>query len=121
MTEFPDVIEKRRLTSIAAPMQYEGQLRDGRRYYFRYRWGIASLGIGASTVEAIADPDTVSVKIGDELDGYLDADQFEEVAAHLLAHRTGHDPGASEPDGCTSQAGQSAGGESAGAPIGEEA
>jgi hypothetical protein len=121
MTAFPDVIEKRELTSIAAPMQYEGQLRDGRRYYFRYRWGIASLGIGASRAEAIADPNTVSVQIGDELDGYLNADQFEEVASRLLAQRADRDSEASESGGRTSQVRPSARDESASAAAGEEA
>lgn len=42
-------------TSSRCPDQYEGRLHDGRWFYFRYRWGLAYVGIGATLGDAIGD------------------------------------------------------------------
>lgn len=85
MAEFADIREKRNLTCPAAPTQYEGQLEDGRYYFFHYRYGRASLGLGTSVQEAIHDPHKVRRTYGDSLDGHMTEARFEEIAAELLS------------------------------------
>lgn len=74
------------LTCGACPVQYEGQLLDGRHFYFRYRWGRATLGIGATPDAAAEDPDEVGLTVGDNLRGVFDSDEERDaVFARLLA------------------------------------
>jgi hypothetical protein len=42
-------------TCHGCPEQWEGQLNDGRRFYFRYRHGSAGLGIGLDPAAAAED------------------------------------------------------------------
>lgn len=54
------------MTLPRAPEEYEGQLTDGRWFYFRYRWGHASLGIGRDVDEAVDRSDDFTVCEGGE-------------------------------------------------------
>lgn len=62
------------LTCSACPEQYEGQLRDGRFFYFRYRWGRVRLGVGGTSSDAIRGTDGVQLEaVGDALQGIFDS------------------------------------------------
>ena len=54
----------KRLTVIteACPWQAEGELTDGRIFYMRHRFCMASLGAGASLEEAVADSFTNTIE-----------------------------------------------------------
>jgi hypothetical protein len=76
-------------TCFACPEQYEGQLVDGRRFYFRYRNGWASLAVGGDDVSGRQD---VGMAVGDGLQGIFDSpEQRDQVFAELLerANATG--------------------------------
>lgn len=60
------------MTCVACPAQWEGTLEDGRCVYVRYRGGWLSVGIGATSYEAIDDDDTFGTQIGDHYDGTID-------------------------------------------------
>jgi hypothetical protein len=62
-------------TCGACPDQWEGTLIDGRHFYFRYRSGRASLGIGADPDAAAEDPETARLGHGDAAQGYFDSDE----------------------------------------------
>lgn len=68
---------------MACPTQYEGSMRDGRRWYFRYRHGVAQLGIGATDDEAVEDSWGNGIRLGDDLDGCLDEDEFQDAFVSL--------------------------------------
>lgn len=70
-------------TCIACPTQYEGRLRDGRTFYFRYRSGIARLGFGQSPDAAVDDSWNRSLVHGDNLDGDVTEDEFKELFTKL--------------------------------------
>lgn len=85
------------MTCWACPEQWEGKLRTGWAYYFRYRSGWASLAIGpnARAVGGVirqgdpaAGPDVhvAGARVGDRLSGSFDTDERRsEVFAELLA------------------------------------
>ena len=51
--QHPAVAECRQTCEVA-PEQYEGRLTDGRHFYFRFRFGRAQLGLGATVEAAVA-------------------------------------------------------------------
>ncbi len=63
------------LTCESCPTQWEGQLRDGRYFYFRYRFGHATLAVGATAGE-VAGRRSVVMPIGDNLAGTMDQDEY---------------------------------------------
>lgn len=65
------LIASYRMTCSACPEQYQGTLVDGRVFYYRYRCGIASLGIGADLDAAVRDgwAPGHQIRVGDHLDG----------------------------------------------------
>ena len=72
-------------TCSACPVQYEGQLVDGRYFYFRYRFGRATLGLGETPDDAVDDPNETSLAVGDSLRGvYAGDEERDEVFARLL-------------------------------------
>lgn len=86
---FPDVRTSRVRTTPACPTQYEGKMPDGRVYYFRYRSGVARLGLGRTNEEAVADAmGRRGIVLGDGLDGVCSEDEFEAAAGELLALRS---------------------------------
>lgn len=79
------------------PVQYEGQLVDGRHFYFRYRGGWAALGFGATADDAVRDTmgdgSGASVSHGDALQGFFEDDADRDaVFAELLARKLAQDP-----------------------------
>jgi hypothetical protein len=69
----------------ACPEQYEGLLRDGQSFYFRYRYGSASLGVGDTRDYAISDPKHVQINHGDNMQGIFgDFRTRNQVFAELL-------------------------------------
>lgn len=78
------------------PTQVEGTLREGRRFYFRYRHGRARLGLGNDIDAAVDDCATHSIQYGDELAGSLTDDEFKELFIDMALPRlisegaTGH-------------------------------
>lgn len=68
----PSVVRQTQ-TCIACPEQWEGEFADGRRFYFRYRWGTAALKTW------VYDPDepektNASIGYGDGYKGIFDND-----------------------------------------------
>lgn len=76
MTKYEDLVATDKQTCGACPTQWEGRLKDGRDFYFRYRWGVAYLGVSGtgSPVFAERTPDGVSAAqvVGDGYDGSMD-------------------------------------------------
>jgi hypothetical protein len=75
---------------VESHQTWEGQLLDGRVFYFRYRWGFASLGVGSTLDDAVSD-NRVGRQFGDRLDGWLDEDEFEVIFKELLDLRQAQD------------------------------
>jgi len=73
--EYHKIVKDDALTCESCPTQWEGQLHDGRYFYFRYRFGWASLAIGATAGKVTGRSD-VSEEIGDDLDGSMDIDEY---------------------------------------------
>jgi hypothetical protein len=77
-------------TCLGCPEQYEGQLRDGRYFYYRFRWGTATLGLGATIDEAVADPFEAGAYLGDDLRGFFNDDwERDNTFGDLLEDRIG--------------------------------
>ncbi|MFC4911589.1 hypothetical protein [Actinomadura gamaensis] len=89
---FTALVATYRKTCNAFPAQYEGELRDGRIWYFRYRHGEAELGIGPDLDAAIDDsmnPDH-SVRYGLESGGEIDSEaEFRALFVRLVERRPG--------------------------------
>lgn len=78
----------------ACPTQYTGVLRqpvgDKTAFYFRFRHGLASLGVGTDTETAVADPAAVWFRIqpeGSYGDGTMSKDEFIPVFVGMLQLR----------------------------------
>lgn len=86
-----------RRTCTACPTQYQGQMADGRWFYFRYRGGIADLGLGDTFDQAAEETfprgQVPAISLGDRWDGYLSEEEFREVFMRLLALRGDRDAG----------------------------
>jgi hypothetical protein len=66
----------------ACPVQAEGTYKD-LPFYFRYRWGEASLGLGGE--DHILNPEYESSMVyGDGLDGSLTLGEFHELFTKML-------------------------------------
>jgi hypothetical protein len=61
-------------TCIASPAQWEGTLSDGTFFYVRYRYGVLSVGFGA-TPQAAIDDHRFDWELGNGLDGWMEWDQ----------------------------------------------
>ena len=82
MTEtFTDLVATYEQTCFACPTQYQGQLRDGTWFYFRYRYGTASLSFDGGH--------SVSLGRGDEFAGVMSEAEFQTTFVELyeLWHR----------------------------------
>ena len=75
-------------TCIASPAQWEGVLSDGTFFYVRYRYGVLSVGFGA-TPQAAVDDHRFEWELGDGLDGWMEWDQASDYfdRAVLSAYR----------------------------------
>jgi hypothetical protein len=88
MNAFDALVATYRETCIACPTQYEGTLKDGRVFYFRYRHGRATLGLGADEHAAVCDPSTVGIRFEeDHLSGYVTEDEFKDLFVRLMECR----------------------------------
>ena len=87
---FDRLVADYRLTCPSVPTQYEGTLRDGRVFYFRYRHGRADLGFGQTADDAVMetlDPATPCLLIGEGYDGWLSEDEFKQAFMELVEKR----------------------------------
>ena len=72
-------------TCSSCPSQWEGETRDGRYLYVRYRWGTLSIGIGTSKAESIdCSGNLFEKQLGDYLDGSLELEQLREATQGLI-------------------------------------
>jgi len=79
------LVEHVEQTCAEAPEQYEGKLIDGSVFYFRYRWGLASVGIGPDIAAAVDDSSNHEYPIGAMFDGcWRDEQQRDSVFCFLL-------------------------------------
>lgn len=53
-------------TCHACPEQYDGTLHDGRHFYFRYRYGVASLGLDKDPDRAVENSWLNELEVGDD-------------------------------------------------------
>lgn len=85
------LVESDRMTCPACPTQYDGILRDGRCFYFRYRSGRAELGVGRSVADAVADSERAPSLVldPDSLDGELSRREYQEAFVKLWDLRHG--------------------------------
>lgn len=86
---FDDLVTSYTLTCEACPTQYEGDLADGRRFYFRYRFARAMLGIGATDHDAVKETLTGPfVHYGDPpYQGEIDEAEFKDLFMRLMRER----------------------------------
>jgi len=78
-SKFDDLVFDR--AGGACPVQATGTYK-GEPFYFRYRWGYASLGLGN---EPIINPDIeYELQYGDGMDGFLSLGEFHDIFTKLL-------------------------------------
>ena len=83
--DFQDIVVYYRCTCEGCPTQYEGTLKDGRSFYFRYRFNFAYLGIGPSARDAVKDQVYApGIPYGDyDLQGIITEDEFKTLFMQL--------------------------------------
>lgn len=85
--EYRALVQDDKKTCSACPTQWEGTLKDGRSFYFRYRWGKAYLGVADTIDNAVWVGDKGGVKafsyLGHALDGVLDDDEYRRMFVEL--------------------------------------
>ncbi len=75
-------------TSARFPCQYEGHLKDGRWFYYRYRHGTVWLGLGQTLDEAVDDSElTYKVMPGEETTEFRDDNERDVTFNELLQRR----------------------------------
>lgn len=80
----PDVARST-LTNQSCPVQYSGRLVDGRHFYFRYRFGRASLAAGSSKTATDGHHD-VTIAHGAAFQGhFINERERDLVFAQLMA------------------------------------
>lgn len=83
------IVEEIIQTCSACPSQWEGNLKDGRMFYARYRWGRLTIELSkAPTTDVFKamceDADLIYNKnLGDEYDGVLDTNELKGIMKHL--------------------------------------
>lgn len=84
----------------ATPVEWSGRLRNGRAFYFRYRWGSAQLGLGDSLDEAIDNSRPgagVVEQVGGEFHGYLDDVEYRALFVRLIQRHADPDTAKATP------------------------
>ena len=71
MVEIVDITQ----TCEACPSQWEGTTVDGKEIYVRYRWGTLRIDLDGEPI--------FQQEIGDNLDGYLDWEEVEDILLEL--------------------------------------
>lgn len=91
LERYNQIVENDTQTCFACPTQYEGTLRDGRYFYFRYRYGWANLGVASESVDAAVEAAfrgsngwSAGKGIGDTLDGVLGWEEYRKVFVELF-------------------------------------
>lgn len=79
LAAFDALVADYEMTCEALPTQYEGRLRDGRIFYFRYRDWTAALGIGATLEEACEYDGRASIGY----EGSMDEPEFKDAFVML--------------------------------------
>ena len=80
-------------TCESVPDQYQGRLRDGRWFYFRFRFGAAGLGVGATLDDAVLRSfDNMVPMEGDRYRGCFDDDQERDETFALLLDNLSQGP-----------------------------
>lgn len=69
----PGAVETAVMLTHGAPVQAQGQLADGRHWYFRGRGCVANLGLGGTAPEAVEDSMTDQLERGIVYPGRYDA------------------------------------------------
>jgi len=65
----------------ACPVQAQGMYKN-QPFYFRYRWGEASLGLGG---DPVLNPEfESSMQYGESMDGFLSLGEFKDIFTRLL-------------------------------------
>jgi hypothetical protein len=74
-------VKEYKCTCSACPTQYEGTLDDGTPFYFRFRWGHATLRLNpwSDNEELI-----YSEQISDGLDGFMEEDKVLELINNAI-------------------------------------
>jgi hypothetical protein len=85
MSTYQQLVAHDHIACPGRPLEWEGQLADGRHFYFRYRYGCATLGVGDTPAAAITDPDEVGVQAGGPYDGDLDDHRYQTLFVQLYA------------------------------------
>lgn len=87
------VVTSLKMTCLAVPSQWEGELNDGRSLYGRYRHGLLRVGIGedAKAAHTNSFPETAFYceHIGDGLDGVMSSEELREHLCGLLEFADG--------------------------------
>lgn len=83
----PAIVSDLTMTCPAVPVQFEGDLSDGSRFYFRYRFGEAALGTGPDDEAARSFEGRTWLSIGDDYDGSMTMEQFAATFLRLLVER----------------------------------
>jgi hypothetical protein len=79
------VIDTAVRTSLACPEQCEGTLTNGQKFYFRYRGGVVSLGLGSTIEEAIDASFSNKMEYGEPLQGwFVDKEERSSIFNKLL-------------------------------------
>jgi hypothetical protein len=84
---FAKLVESWERTCQACPAQFEGRLRSGLAFYFRFRWGTAYLSVGTTPEDAVRDTLPAATSYGGDLDGELTDDQFKDLFVRLAPAR----------------------------------
>ena len=70
--------------SFACPEVWDGRLKDGRYFYFRYRHGVVRLGLSRVSVEDAAGGPRKSMVHGDSLRGIFEYSSDRELVFRRL-------------------------------------
>lgn len=80
---FDDVVESFECTCTACPTQYMGVLKDGRKFYFRFRGGNTRLDVGEDLDLAKGAYESARGSFGGPWDGYMTDDEFQDEFMRL--------------------------------------
>lgn len=87
---YDEIVESATMTCSACPTQYEGKLKDGRFFYFRYRFGCAQFGVDGASIDAAVEAAfggrtgwSASAELGNGLDGVLDYGEYQAALVRL--------------------------------------
>ena len=87
------VVVALKMTCLAVPSQWEGELNDGRSLYARYRHGLLRVGVGQGISEAVKNsaPETAlhCERLGYRFDGVMSSEELRERLRGVLEFADG--------------------------------